>query len=121
MTCEIDNTLYCSLKEKVWCEKTSATTGYTVDDGCMLLGCDGDDSTTIVYPLTGDAEHPNKDRPVDGVRKNPPTWGMTTLCELAKGDCDPDKLPKIGTNGNWFICDKDTGKPSRGAKGDKGD
>lgn len=26
--------------------------------------------------------------------------------------------PTIGDNGNWFILDKDTGKPSRGPKGD---
>lgn len=29
--------------------------------------------------------------------------------------------PTIGTNGNWYIGTEDTGKPSRGEKGDKGD
>ena len=29
--------------------------------------------------------------------------------------------PHIGENGNWYIGSADTGKPSRGAKGDKGD
>ena len=29
--------------------------------------------------------------------------------------------PHIGDNGNWYIGSADTGKPSRGAKGDKGD
>ena len=29
--------------------------------------------------------------------------------------------PHIGDNGNWYIGSTDTGKPSRGAKGDKGD
>lgn len=29
--------------------------------------------------------------------------------------------PHIGTNGNWYIGDTDTGKPSRGAAGAKGD
>lgn len=29
--------------------------------------------------------------------------------------------PTIGDNGNWYIGNTDTGKPSRGAKGDKGD
>ena len=29
--------------------------------------------------------------------------------------------PHIGDNGNWFVGSDDTGKPSRGAKGDKGD
>ena len=29
--------------------------------------------------------------------------------------------PHIGDNGNWYLGDTDTGKPSRGAKGDNGD
>lgn len=29
--------------------------------------------------------------------------------------------PHIGENGNWYLGDTDTGKPSRGEKGDKGD
>ena len=29
--------------------------------------------------------------------------------------------PHIGENGNWYIGNTDTGKPSRGAKGDKGE
>ena len=28
--------------------------------------------------------------------------------------------PTIGENGNWFICDKDTGKPSKGETGPEG-
>lgn len=28
--------------------------------------------------------------------------------------------PHIGENGNWYLGDTDTGKPSRGEKGDKG-
>ena len=28
--------------------------------------------------------------------------------------------PTIGSNGNWFLCETDTGKPSRGATGDTG-
>lgn len=31
------------------------------------------------------------------------------------------KTPYVGDNGNWFVGSDDTGKPSRGAKGDKGD
>lgn len=30
-------------------------------------------------------------------------------------------MPTIGENGNWYIGSTDTGKPSRGLKGDKGD
>ena len=29
--------------------------------------------------------------------------------------------PHIGENGNWYLGDTDTGKPSRGEKGNKGD
>lgn len=29
--------------------------------------------------------------------------------------------PTIGSNGNWFLGEEDTGKPSRGAAGVKGD
>lgn len=29
--------------------------------------------------------------------------------------------PHIGTNGNWYIGDEDTGQPAQGDKGDKGD
>lgn len=29
--------------------------------------------------------------------------------------------PTIGENGNWFVLDKDTGKPSRGIQGEKGE
>ena len=31
------------------------------------------------------------------------------------------KTPYVGDNGNWYIGADDTGKPSRGEKGDKGD
>lgn len=30
-------------------------------------------------------------------------------------------VPTIGANGNWYMGTEDTGKPSRGEKGDKGD
>ena len=37
-------------------------------------------------------------------------------------DIDMDGItPTIGDNGNWYIGSTDTGKPSRGEKGDKGD
>ena len=39
-----------------------------------------------------------------------------------KGDTGTDGItPHIGGNGNWFIGDDDTGKPSRGEQGAKGD
>ena len=40
---------------------------------------------------------------------------------LLKGDKgDPGITPHIGENGNWYLGDTDTGKPSRGEKGLKG-
>jgi hypothetical protein len=36
--------------------------------------------------------------------------------EYIKGDSGV--TPHIGENGNWWIGDEDTGKPSRGEKGD---
>lgn len=39
-----------------------------------------------------------------------------------KGDKgDPGTTPTIGSNGNWYLGTTDTGKPSRGEKGDRGD
>ena len=41
---------------------------------------------------------------------------------VLKGDKgDPGITPHIGENGNWYLGDTDTGKPSRGEKGLKGD
>ena len=36
-------------------------------------------------------------------------------------DGEDGKTPYVGDNGNWYIGADDTGKPSRGAKGDKGE
>ena len=79
MTCEIDDTKRCSMEMPVWCENQC----YTATSPCMILGCEGQDSTTLVTPLTGTDDKPNCDRPIDGVRKNPPTWAIKTLCDMA--------------------------------------
>ena len=42
-----------------------------------------------------------------------------TVTNGAKGD--PGTTPTIGENGNWYLGETDTGKPSRGPKGDPGD
>ena len=41
--------------------------------------------------------------------------------ELQNGAPGAAATIEIGSNGNWFINGEDTGKPSRGEKGDKGD
>lgn len=49
---------------------------------------------------------------------------LVQLSEItgAKGDPGEDGItPHIGENGNWYIGEEDTGKPSRGEKGDPGD
>ena len=60
--------------------------------------------------------------------KNGETWVLRfkdrvlTAQKVGDGDKDADGItPTIGENGNWYIGSTDTGKPSRGEKGDKGD
>ena len=63
--------------------------------------------------------------------KNGETWELSfkdkVLAAKKVGDDDKDTggengvTPHIGENGNWYIGNTDTGKPSRGEKGDKGD
>ena len=95
MTCEIDDTKRCGIEMEVWCENQC----YTATSPCMILGCEGQDSTTFVTPLTGTADSPNCDRPIDGVRKSPPTWAIKTLCDIANTTiCDmANKLPHSAT------------------------
>ena len=45
-----------------------------------------------------------------------------TLVQGERGPAGVDGItPTIGTNGNWFLGDTDTGKPSRGVQGQIGD
>ena len=62
--------------------------------------------------------------------KNGETWELSfkdkVLAAKKVGDDDKDAegengtTPHIGENGNWYIGNTDTGKPSRGEKGDTG-
>ena len=55
-----------------------------------------------------------------GLQKNNASLSFSEA--LLKGDKgDPGITPHIGENGNWYLGDTDTGKPSRGEKGLKGD
>ena len=47
--------------------------------------------------------------------------GATGAAGANGKDGENGKTPYVGDNGNWYIGTNDTGKPSRGAKGDKGD
>ena len=60
--------------------------------------------------------------------KNGETWELSfkdkVLAAKKVGDDDGGAdgiTPTIGENGNWYLGSTDTGKPSRGEKGDKGD
>ena len=44
----------------------------------------------------------------------------TDLVQLSSLKGDPGTTPTIGENGNWYLGETDTGKPSRGPKGDPG-
>ena len=44
----------------------------------------------------------------------------TDLVQLSSLKGDPGTTPTIGENGNWYLGEADTGKPSRGPKGDPG-
>ena len=59
----------------------------------------------IVFEITGETE--------DGS-----SWVVKEKCTLRGTD---GITPHIGANGNWYIGSTDTGKPSRGATGEKGD
>ena len=55
-----------------------------------------------------------------GLQKNNASLSFSET--VLKGDKgDPGITPHIGENGNWYLGDTDTGKPSRGEKGLKGD
>lgn len=65
---------------------------------------------------------------VDGETKLYGSDGTTVTDLTASGDQGPQGpagedgiTPTIGDNGNWFLGDTDTGKPSRGEQGPQGD
>lgn len=47
--------------------------------------------------------------------------GATGAAGANGKDGENGETPYVGENGNWYIGANDTGKPSRGAKGDKGE
>ena len=65
-------------------------------------------------------EDANENSPVAIANLRTPTGAGTDDYAATKGYVD-SITPTIGTNGNWYIRNTDTGKPSRGEKGDKGE
>lgn len=58
-----------------------------------------------------------------GSKGDPFTWDMLTDAQKAELKGEPGEdghTPYIGSNGNWWINGKDTGKPSRGESGESG-
>lgn len=45
---------------------------------------------------------------------------LVQLSEITGEKGDPGTTPTIGENGNWYLGDEDTGKPSRGERGPAG-
>lgn len=74
----------------------------------------------------GKLQYNGSDVGLKGDKGDPFTYSDFTTEQLAalKGDTGaagaPGVTPTIGANGNWFLGTTDTGKPSRGAKGDTG-
>ena len=65
-------------------------------------------------------EFQKNDAGMVGLQKNNASLSFSET--VLKGDKgDPGITPHIGENGNWYLGDTDTGKPSRGEKGLKGD
>lgn len=74
--------------------------------GDYVLGTKNDSG--VVYTITGETESGD-------------SWVVKRECIL-KGAAGTDgTTPHIGDNGNWYLGATDTGKPSRGAAGEKGD
>lgn len=70
------------------------------------------------YISSGDVDDPQN----PGAKWSPSRNSLKDFFTFLTGPKGSDGLvPYIGGNGNWWIGNKDTGCPARGAKGDKGD
>lgn len=87
---------------------------------------DNKDTLDKLSDSDGKLQYDGSDVGLKGDKGDPFTYSDFTTEQLAalKGDTGeagaPGITPTIGTNGNWFLGTTDTGKPSRGAKGDTG-
>lgn len=69
----------------------------------------GQDGKSLEYKIEGDLLYVR--------REGETTWNPL----IVKGPPGRTVIPEIGDNGNWFLEGTDTGLPSRGVKGDKGE
>ena len=95
-----------STKELEWAEAGESTTPHIGENGNWYIG-----STDTGKPSRGAAGAPGADGK-DGAAGTPGKDGTNGTNGIT---------PTIGANGNWFLGSTDTGKPSRGATGAKGD
>ena len=114
-------------------------TPYVGDNGNWYIGADdtgkpsrgakgepGQDGVTPTFSIESvETGEPGTDADVT-MTGDAPNHGLKFVIPRGnKGDTGAagadGKTPYVGDNGNWFVGSDDTGKPSRGAKGDKGD
>lgn len=76
-------------------------------------GLDGYSPTVVITPIPGGHRVTITDK--DGPHE------FDVLDGIGEGGESPATAPEIGPNGNWYINGVDTGKPSRGEKGDTGE
>ena len=59
----------------------------------------------------------------DAIREQTDSTATVKVGEMrqAIGQIPALHMPKIGTDGNWYLGETDTGKPSRGVQGEKGE
>lgn len=95
-----------STKELEWAEAGEGTTPHIGENGNWYIG-----STDTGKPSRGATGAPGADGK-DGAAGTPGKDGTNGTNGIT---------PTIGANGNWYLGTTDTGKPSRGATGAKGD
>lgn len=90
----------------------------TIDGSIELVGVKGEPGIGITTAQAGDSTQ-NNGYTVTPVTFNKSDGSKTTVDIRSKNGLDGNNgiTPTIGENGNWFLEDVDTGKPSRGIQG----
>lgn len=89
-----------------------------IDGSIELIGVKGEPGIGITTAQAGDSTQ-NNGYTVTPVTFNKSDGSKTTVNIRSKNGLDGNNgiTPTIGENGNWFLEDVDTGKPSRGIQG----
>lgn len=90
----------------------------TIDGSIELVGVKGEPGIGITTAQAGDSTQ-NNGYTVTPVTFNKSDGSKTTVDIRSKNGLDGNNgiTPTIGENGNWFLEEVDTGKPSRGIQG----